>query len=120
MNHYKIFRPYQAGSFADRIENIDKQICEWLREEETAGFKLAYSKTFLSDAQNQYQLFVESELYQNTLSHAPNTLIEQAPLDGAKVSILAKTSDTEDNSIFQSIRLTEEETRATNSYVADG
>lgn len=117
MNNYKIFTPAGRGAFETRVDELCAAVKEYLDAEATQGRKLQYAKVFLSDAQNQYQAFVESELYQDLLSHAATTIVEQAPLDGSKATLLLKTSDEQQDFIFQSLRLTEEETRATNSYV---
>ena len=117
MNNYQILSPKSRGSFTERLEELQATTQSYLSKESEAGRQLQYSKVFLSDAQNQYQTFVETELYQDTLSQHATSIVEQAPLDGSKISLLVKTSDEQQDFIFQSMRLTEKETRATNSYV---
>lgn len=117
MNNYQILSPKSRGSFTERLEELQATTQSYLSKEAEAGRQLQYSKVFLSDAQNQYQTFVETELYQDTLSQHATSIVEQAPLDGSKISLLVKTSDEQQDFIFQSMRLTEKETRATNSYV---
>lgn len=117
MNNYQILSPKSRGSFTERLEELQATTQSYLSKEAEAGRQLQYSKIFLSDAQNQYQTFVETELYQDTLSQHATSIVEQAPLDGSKISLLVKTSDEQQDFIFQSMRLTEKETRATNSYV---
>lgn len=117
MNNYKIFTPSGRGAFDTRVDELHAAVKAHLEAEAATGRQLQYAKVFLSDAQNQYQAFVESELYQDILSREATTIVEQAPLDGSKVSLIIKTSDEQQDFIFQSLRLTEEETRATNSYL---
>lgn len=117
MNNYKIFTPRERAPFPERVDELLGEVRAFLAGEEADGRQLQYAKVFLSDIQNQYQVFVESELYQDVLSPAAVSIVEQAPLDGSKVAVLVKTSDEREDFIFQSLRLTEEETRTTNSYV---
>lgn len=117
MNKYSILVPRKHGSFSERVKDLTDNLKTMLSEEAKEGRHLQYTKVFLSDAQNQYQEFVESELYQNILSHAATTIVEQPPLDGSKVSILISTSDKTENYLFHSLRLTEDETRGNSSYI---
>lgn len=117
MNKYNIIVPQTRGSFSVRIEELYAMIRSYLAAEQREGRTLRYSKIFLSDAQNQYQMLVESELYQQLLGAHACSVIEQAPLDGSKISVLVKTGDTDDGSLFQSLRLTEEEAKGNSSYL---
>lgn len=117
MNNYKIFAPTSRDAFGARVDELQTSVAAFLAGERAAGRKLQYAKVFLSDAQNQYQTFVESELYQDVLNREAVSIVEQAPIDGSKVTLLLKTSDESQDFIFQSLRLTEEETRTTNSYL---
>ncbi|MCR5077667.1 MAG: translation initiation inhibitor [Prevotella sp.] len=117
MDHYEILAPRSRAGFACRLEELRESLAQHLTREKQEGRTLEYAKVFLSDAQNQYQQLIESELYQDCLAHAATTIVEQPPLDGSKISLLAKTTTRSDDFIFQSIRLTEEETRAASSYV---
>ena len=120
MENYIILRPKQTGAFSDRIEELFTQVTDYLSREVQAGRTLQLAKVFLSDAQNQYQQFVESELYQNVLSKVASSIIEQTPLDGSKVSVLLVTSDRAAEYIYNSLRLCAEETKGSNSYLQTG
>lgn len=117
MNRYKIFKPESKGTFLERTEELNTTLNYYLKAEQAEKRHLQYAKVFLSDAQNQYQQLVESSLYQDTLSQAAITVVEQPPVDGSKISILTKTTEHPDDFIFQSIRLTEDEVKGQSSYL---
>ena len=117
MNNYKILTPTLRGSFTERLAELEMLVGDWLELEKTEGRTLRYTKIFLSDAQNQHQLLVESELFLNILSSQPYTEVEQTPADGAKVMLLVMTSDTDNGALFHSLRLSDSETRGFNSYI---
>ena len=60
MNNYKILTPTLRGSFTERLAELEMLVGDWLELEKTEGRTLRYTKIFLSDAQNQHQLLVES------------------------------------------------------------
>ena len=117
MDKYLIFAPKGRGHFTERLGEMYLTLGDYLDKEKAEGRHLQFSRTFLSDAQNQYKDLEDSALYKEILSHAACSIIEQPPLDGSKISILVKTTDGPDNYLFHSIRLTEEETRGANSYI---
>jgi enamine deaminase RidA (YjgF/YER057c/UK114 family) len=117
MDRYNIIKPSGRGAFALRISELHLLLADYLEEEGTVGRHLQYSKIFLSDAQNQYQQLIESELYQKVLSPCACSIVEQPPLDGSKISILVKTSEKPAPFLFHSMRLTDSETNGTNSYI---
>ncbi|MBO4820268.1 MAG: translation initiation inhibitor [Prevotella sp.] len=117
MDKYTIIAPKGRERFANRLGELYLTLSTYLEEEQSAGRHLQLTKVFLSDAQNQYDDLVTSTLYQSILSKAACSIIEQPPLDGSKITILVKTSDSSDNFILDSIRLSEEETRGANSYI---
>ncbi len=117
MENYVILTPNDAETFAQRLSDLKDQTTRFLTDELQAERRLQYTKIFLSDAQNQYQQLIESDLYQQFLSKAALTIVEQPPLSGAKVQLLVKTAADTTHHIFQSMRLTEAETRAANSYM---
>ena len=88
-----------------------------LNDEASNGRRLHYSKVFLSDIRNQYQQLIESDLYQNMLSQAANTIVEQPPISGCKIALLVKTAEQEPAFIFQSLRLKDEEAFGNSSYL---
>lgn len=116
MNCYRIFKPKNKGTFIQRTEELNTLLTDYLKTEEAEHRHLQYAKVFLSDAQNQYQQLVESDLYQNHLSAKAVTVVEQPPLDGSKISVLTKTTDGSDDFVFQSLRLTEDEAVGLDSY----
>lgn len=105
------------GSFADRLADLNQQLSIYLSAERSEGYRLQYVKVFLSDAQNQHEALEASSLYRDTLAHSAVTTVEQAPLDGSKVTLLVKTSREEPAFIFQSLRLTNEEANGDSSYL---
>lgn len=117
MENYVILTPNDAETFAQRLSDLKDQTTRFLSDELQADRRLQYTKIFLSDAQNQYQQLIESDLYQQILSSKAVTIVEQPPLSGAKVQLLVKTSADTSHHIFQCMRLTEAETRAANSYM---
>ena len=117
MDKYIIFAPKGRGRFANRLGELYLTIGDYIDMEKTEGRHLQFCKVFLSDAQNQYEELTQSPLYAEIISTAANSIIEQPPLDGSKITIMVKTTDDADNFILHSIRLTEEETRGANSYI---
>ena len=117
MDKYTMMAPKSRGAFAERLAELYLSVGKYLDEEQAEGRKLQFCKIFLSDAQNQYQQLVESELYQELIMPAFVSVIEQSPLDGSKISLLLKTSTEEASYTFQSFRLSEEETHGQNSYL---
>lgn len=117
MNCYRIFKPKSKGTFIQRTEELNTLLTDYLKAEEAEHRHLQYAKIFLSDAQNQYQQLVESDLYQNHLSAKAVTVVEQPPLDGSKISVLTKTTDGPDDFVFQSLRLSEDEVKGQSSYL---
>ena len=73
MNNYKLLTPTLRGSFTERLAELEMLVCDWLELEQTEGRSLQYTEIFLSDAQNQHQQLVESDLFQNLLSSNPYT-----------------------------------------------
>ena len=117
MDKYIIFAPKGRGRFANRLGELYLTIGDYIDMENTEGRHLQFCKVFLSDAQNQYEELTQSPLYAEIISTAANSIIEQPPLDGSKITIMVKTTDDADNFILHSIRLSEEETRGANSYI---
>ena len=81
MDKYDIIAAKSKGTFTERLIELFMSVSGYLDTEQLEGRHLQYTKVFLSDAQNQYQQLVESELYQEILSGAALTVVEQAPLD---------------------------------------
>ncbi|EPT34725.1 Rid family hydrolase [Phocaeicola abscessus] len=117
MDKYEIIACRSRDSFAERMEEISARTISYLTEEQKHHRRLQYCKVFLSDIQNQYRQLIESKLYQEILSDAAPTIVEQVPLDGSKITLLLKTSDEVCPFVFQPFRLTEEEASCNNSYL---
>ena len=116
MDNFTIFAAECKGSFVERLAGLYLTVGDFLAREKEAGRKLHYTKIFLSDAQNQYQHLVESPLYQELLGDTAISVVEQAPVDGSKISLLMKTSTRDVDFLFHCLRLTDGETKGLNSY----
>lgn len=116
MDKYTIISPESKGSFNDRLNFLYLKLGNYLDTEKIENRSLQYCKVFLSDSQNQIKELEESLLYQEFLSETNLTIVEQAPLNGSKISILVKTTSDDTAILFHSIRLTEEEATGKNSY----
>ena len=117
MDRYIILSPRHGGSFTQRMAEVTDMLHAHLTDEASNGRRLHYSKVFLSDIRNQYQQLIESDLYQNMLSQAANTIVEQPPISGCKIALLVKTAEQEPAFIFQSLRLKDEEAFGNSSYL---
>lgn len=117
MGIYKIISAKGRGSFSERLNELCATVGEWLCEEHAHNRKLIYVKVFLSDAQNQYQQLVESELFQESFANAGVTIVEQPPVDGSKISLLLNTDETDNGMVLHSMRLADNETNGANSYI---
>ena len=116
MDKYSIISPETKGTFNDRLNFLYLKLGNYIDTEKIENRTLQYCKVFLSDSQNQITEFKESLLFQEILSHCAYTIVEQAPLNGSKVSLLIKTTDDNTPILFHSLRLTEEEAKGKNSY----
>lgn len=116
MDKYKIISANNKGLFLERLACLYMTVGDFVDMEKLEGRNLQYCKVFLSDAQNQYHTLIESELYIDIISKVPHTVVEQAPLDRSKISILMKTSETNSSFIFNSIRLKTEESTGIDAY----
>lgn len=93
MDKYIILSPEAKGLFNDRLNFLYLKLGNFLDTEKLENRTLQYCKVFLSDAQNQIKELEESLLYQEFLKGANLTIVEQTPLNGSKVSLLIKTTD---------------------------
>ena len=117
MDKYNIISPATTGSFSQQLSALADQLGDLLSAERQAGRQLHYTKVFLSDSANQEPLLMASPLMTEHLQKAAYTIIQQPPLNGAKIVLLVKTSDTTDDFVFHSIRLTDQEAANQSSYV---
>ena len=116
MDKYTILSPESKGSFNDRLNFLYLKLGNYLDTEKIEDRSLQYCKVFLSDSQNQMKDLEESLLYQEFLANTNLTIVEQAPLNGSKISLLVKTTSDDTPLLFHSIRLTEEEALGKTSY----
>ncbi len=117
MESYKIMAPQGRGTFAERLDELHDTLQAWLDEERREGRRLEYAKVFMSDIQNQHACFCRSRCFTQLLRNCALSIVEQAPLDNSKISVLAKTSDTPPDCIFHALRLNDGETQGMNSYL---
>ena len=116
MDKYTILSPESKGSFNDRLNFLYLKLGNYLDTEKIENRSLQYCKVFLSDSQNQIKDLEDSLLYQEFLASVHLTIVEQAPLNGSKVSLLVKTTSDDTPLLFHSLRLTEEEAYGKSSY----
>jgi len=116
MDKYTIFSPECKGAFNDRLNFLYLKLGNYLDLEGMEKRTLQYCKVFLSDSQNQIKELEESLLYQEYLKDTNLTIVEQAPLNASKISLLVKTTDDKTPILFRSLRLNEEEAKGKNSY----
>ena len=116
MDKYTILSPETKGSFNDRLNFLYLKLGNYLDAEEIEKRTLQYCKVFLSDSHNQTKDFEESLLYQEILKDTNLSVIEQAPLNGSKISLLVKTTDDKTPILFHSLRLTQQEAKRMDSY----
>lgn len=116
MDKYTIISPESKGAFNDRLNFLYLKLGNYLDTEKIENRTLQYCKVFLSDSQNQIKELEESLLYQEFLANTNLSIVEQAPLNGSKISILVKTTSDDTPLLFHSLRLTEEEAQGKNSY----
>lgn len=117
MESYRIIAPQGRGTFAARLDELHDSMLAWLNEEQRQGRRLEYAKVFMSDIQNQHADFCRSKCFTQLLQNCALSVVEQAPLDNSKISILAKTSDTAPDYLFHALRLNDDDTRGMNSYL---
>jgi len=117
MDNYSIFSAPTTGTFSERLEQLHTDISDFLHTEKQECRYLQYVKVFLSDAANQESELMQSTLMGDLLRNTPFTVIQQPPVNGAKIALLIKTSDEENQSLFHAIRLTDEEAAHQSSYV---
>ena len=91
---------------------------EYFRAESLEGRKPVFLRFFVSDAQNQaaaLQAALDGWTAASGCSPAVS-VVEQPPLDGSRITVLAQTATEEPAVLFHSLRLTEEEAAGRDSY----
>jgi len=117
MDHYEILTDCGRGLFAERLENIYKQVKDYLEAERQQQRTLSYTKVFLSDISNQEDELRRSPLMIDFLDKAACTIIQQSPIGGCKIGLLLKTSDEPDAFTMHSLRLSDDEVMNFGSYM---
>ena len=86
---YAFFSPTTStADFRSRIDDINRQIEEFMQTPGQSGASIVLKRYFLSDATNQMPVIEEAEKGSHT--YALST-IQQPPLDGSKVKVLIYT-----------------------------
>jgi enamine deaminase RidA (YjgF/YER057c/UK114 family) len=117
MDCYNIFSDQLTGTFQARLLHLQGELQQYLKTEQAAGRQLHYTKIFLSDAANQEAELIQSALMTTMVAKASYSIIQQAPIGGAKIAMLVKTSDEPVSFVLHSIRLTDDEAAHQSSYV---
>lgn len=116
MDKYSIISPESKGTFNDRLNYLYLALGNYLDKENLEKRKLQYCKVFISDSKNQIKDLTDSLVYQEYLQDTNCTIVEQPPLNGSKITLLVKTTDDPTPVYFNSIRLSEDESKDKNSY----
>lgn len=117
MDKYTIIPARGGGSFTERLCELYTSAGRYLDTEAQQNRRLTYSKVFLSDAKNQQAELTASALYRGLLAQGSISIVEQPPLDGAKISLLLKTGDcTGSGFLLHSLRLTAGEAEQADAY----
>ena len=118
MNKFEILRPGSCASFAGALSSLFARMGEYFRAESLEGRKPVFLRFFVSDAQNQaaaLQAALDGWTAASGCSPAVS-VVEQPPLDGSRITVLAQTATEEPAVLFHSLRLTEEEAAGRDSY----
>ena len=118
MNKFEILRPGSCASFAGALSSLFARMGEYFRAESLEGRKPVFLRFFVSDAQNQaaaLQAALDGWTAASGCSPAVS-VVEQPPLDGSRITVLAQTAAEEPAVLFHSLRLTEEEAAGRDSY----
>ncbi len=111
MEKYSTISALDRGSFNDRLCQVYMKLGDYTDFEMLENRTLRHVKVFLSDAINQHQALLESQLWHDYLSKVPCSVVGQAPLNGSKITLLVKTSDEQDAFTMHSIRLGSDEAK---------
>ena len=118
MNKFEILRPGSCASFAGALSSLFARMGEYFRAESLEGRKPVFLRFFVSDAQNQaaaLQAALDGWTAASGCSPAVS-VVEQPPLDGSRITVLAQTAAEAPAVLFHSLRLTEEEAAGRDSY----
>ena len=117
MDHYEILTDEGHGLFPERLEGLYRRVKDYMAAEQQQGRMLIYTKVFLSDIANQEETLRRSPLMTKVIGLAAHTIIQQSPIGGAKIGLLLKTGDEQDNFVLHSLRLTDDEIMNFGSYM---
>ncbi len=108
--------PDRGNTFAEQLKDLTRIFISTI-----GGFQkyhVVCARIYLSDAQNQYEQLIKSELYNKHLANIPRSIVEQTPLVGYKIALHYKISKSTggEEFLFQPYRLTPEEARNGDVY----
>lgn len=78
-----------VGTFTERLDELHGQFTNKLAELRVGQDGLMWTRLFLSDAANQLPGVLQHPFYKEVLSQAAFSYIEQSPLSGSKVALMA-------------------------------
>ncbi len=83
-----ILSPTSRDSFLERLDDLHHQVVETLIKYKSSINNLLWSRVYLSDSANQWDIFQKHPLYQEILSKGAFSHIEQPPMDNSKVTLV--------------------------------
>ncbi|MBP1618260.1 MAG: Endoribonuclease [Bacteroidetes bacterium] len=88
--------PEYSYSFEEQLSDIVQEFDKVLNENNLMKKHLVFAKLFLSDYINQKPFIEEHKPFSSLLSECAVSVVEQAPLDGTKISVIFFFLKTED------------------------
>lgn len=79
-----ILSPVSRSSFENRLGDLFQQLDKLLAD----SFEIVWCRAYISDVANQLESLKQHQLYREILSKSAFSYIEQAPLDGSKITLL--------------------------------
>jgi enamine deaminase RidA (YjgF/YER057c/UK114 family) len=112
---FHIIIPKSNGSFEEKLDELFVKCRDYINEEKVENRGVVMARIFLSDPINQFfPILIKTHLYQLL---SPNvSIVGQTPLDCSKVSVLLYTSKYASHYVFNSYRLTTEESECCDAY----
>lgn len=126
--YFPIFTAKTGEPFAVQLTDVQTQLQQWLADQDLSLRHLIFTRLYLTDAANQWNLFRSHPLYSECLSSAALSCVEQPLVCGAKVALQAWVAAFDNvykeglpdrmvvkvnelNFLFQSVRLNGDEAR---------
>jgi enamine deaminase RidA (YjgF/YER057c/UK114 family) len=116
MDNYNFIYPAEQGKLQVIINSLYMRLGDYIDKERSEGRAPVAAKVFMSDPVNQEEEFRSSLLYKELLSTMPMSVVGQSPVNGSKIAVLIKTTDSPVDFHFDSLRLTADEAQGKNSY----